>query len=291
MKHTQKFLIFTAAFSLGCSCLAFAEEADTYHLEPETVYQIDFQNDGTEDTFSFDTYTEETLDGMSRAVLNLTLNGATAGSYTADEWSYCWKVSQCPLEDGTVYLTAACISDNDWNTNLFVLKLEDQIFTPITDLVPLTRLAQDEQGTRLNTWARVNSVSHVEGNTFTAVWYENTKAAGNIEVLVTYALENGTFSLAKETYSMDETKDWTAWKSFTVQDAIGEASVAAYQVEPGETVHLTEYVKDNEKAYFKCVNEQGEEGWLPDADEYVSQTAEDGINLLCGYFEEAYYAG
>lgn len=291
MKRTHSYLIFTAAFCLSCACLAAAEEAGTYQLEPDTVYHLDFQKDGTEDSFYFQTYTEGKEQGESKGVLKLYLNDAIAADYTQDAWSYSWEVSQCPLSDGT-YLVASCLSDNDWNTNLLLLKEEAENFTVFEDLVPLTRQVENESGKWLSSWARVASMSDTSENTFTVIWYDTLKATGMLDIPVTYAVDGESVSVLEGSCKLDETKEWTAWQSFAVQKEIGtENAETAYQVEPGEIVHLTEYVKADETVYLKCVNENGEEGWLPDAADYISKCSEDGTRFFCGYFEEAVYAG
>lgn len=291
MKKKYTVMLFTAAVCLSCAVGVQGEELDSYTLEPEKEYSICFGEDDTEETFSFQTSVLGNEEEESHAVLDLYLNGSAAGSFTDESWSYDWRVSQCPLEGDGTYLLASSVSYNDWTSQFLLLKKNGSEFKGLIDLNVLTRQVDNETGKVLSGWARVSDVAATDENTFTVNWYDTCKITGVTCIPVTYTLEDGQIIVSQEPCKLDETMDWTAWQSFTVFDEKTEGASPVFQVEPGEVVHLTEYVKENEKIYFKCVNQDGQEGWLPDADDYISESVDNEYGYACGYFEEAFYAG
>lgn len=284
-------LFFLTAAFLSLAVTAQAEETADYVLEADTVYELDLQGDDTPEQFSFQTYTVDEAIGEAKAILELYLNDTLVNRITEDDWSYYWEVSQCPLADGRTYLLAASLSDNDWSPEVLLLEATENGFETILDLADLTRQDADETNRLLSYWARASVISDTAENTFTVDWLETFRATGMVTVPVTYVMEDGVVSLLNEPCVLDGTKNWTAWQTFDVLSSTEEGAAAAYQVVPGDVVQLTECCKVNENIYFKCINQNGEEGWLPDAESYDSQMTEDGQNILCGYFEEAIYAG
>lgn len=289
MKKCSVFLI-AASF---CFALNVQAEDFSYVLEPGCVYELDLSGDGTSEQFSFETYTMDEEAGASKAVLELYQNGTLVSSITEEDWSYYWEVSQCPLTDdnGRTYLLATCISDNDVSSDVLLLQAGEDGFEMVADLLALTRQEAEETSAFLSAWARASVVTDTEENTFTVDWFETFRATGAISVPVTYRMENGEVTLVNEPCVLDAAKDWTAWQDFDVLDGTEDGAAVTYHVTAGDVVHLTEYIKVKDRAYFKCINQDGAEGWLPDAEEYDSQMAEDGQRFLCGYFEEAIYGG
>lgn len=294
MKYKSKYAAF-AAFSafLGLAAAANAEESVTYSLEPEQSYELDLQGDGVMEQLSYKTYTIDEEIGESKAVLDIYLNDTLFWSITDESWSYHWQLCQCPLSDGNTYLLATSFSDNDWNSQVLLLEAADDSFETVADLTSLTRQEADEPGKLLSSWSRSFDIIDVQDSSFTVNWLDTLKATGGINIPVTYILKDGEVALAESFCHLDEEKEWTAWRAFDVMEGTsGDAAASVlYQVEPGDTVHLTEYVKVDEKVYVKCINQDGQEGWMPDAEDYYSEISEDGTDYLCGYFEEAIYAG
>lgn len=288
----KKNSIFLMTASL-CFALNVHAEDFSYVLEQGISYELDLQGGGTAEQFSFETYTVDEDAGEAKAVLELYRNGVLASTITEEEWSYYWEVSQCPLTgvNGRTYLLASCISDNDWSTEVLLLQATDDGFETTADLTVLTRQETEDTSAFLSAWARASAVTDAAENHFTVDWFETFRSTGAVTVPVTYTIEDGAVALVNEPCALDEAKDWTAWQPFEVLESTEESAAAVYEVAPGEIVHLTEYAKVNDRAYFKCINQAGEEGWMPDAEEYNSQTAEDGQTLLCGYFEETIYGG
>ena len=101
------------------------DSGTAYGLEPDTVYMLDFDGDGTQERFSFSTYTQEN-DGMSRAVLELSVDGQTVWSVTERlELSMACQ----PLDGGSaVYLAACSSSDNDWTSQALLLEYTGDSF-------------------------------------------------------------------------------------------------------------------------------------------------------------------
>lgn len=291
MGKIRKGLFFLTAAFWGLAVTAQAEKAADYVLEADTVYELDLQGDGTPEEFSFETYVADEEKSEEKGVMDFYVNGVLAGSITDEDRSYYWKVSQCPLADGNTCLLAASVSDSDWTPHILFLNVAEEGIEVVSDLVSLTRQTEEESDRLLSQWARGYAVSETDGNSFNVKWLEAFRATGNVYVSVTYTLKEGEIVQAEEKGMLEEQQNWTAWQTFDVLCSAEEGAAAAYQVVPGDVVHLSEYIKVNDKAYFKCTNQNGEEGWLPDAESYDSQMTEDGQNILCGYFEEAIYAG
>lgn len=291
MKKTIKGLVFLTAAICGLPAAVQAEELLDHVLEPEQVYELNLRGDETPETFSYKTYVTGEEDGESKAVLDLYLDQELVGSFTEETWSYCWRLSQCTLTDDRVYLLAASISDNDSSPQVLLLGAGEDGFETIADLAELTRQTDAEPGRLVSAWARTSAVSSANEDGFTVDWFETFRATGAVTVAVPYLLNEDGVTLADAPCLLDETQEWTAWQAFDVLSSTEENAAVAYQVAPGDVVHLTEYVHANGRAYLRCINQNGEEGWMPDAEEYDSQMAEDGQRFLCGYFEEAIYAG
>lgn len=259
-----------------------------YGLEPDTVYTLDLDGDGTGESFSFSTYTQEN-DGMSRAVLELSVDGQRVWSMTEESWSYLWRVSCCPMEDSAVYLTACCSADNDWTSQALLLEYTGDSFRPLADLCSLTRKSEEAPDNLLSAWARVGSVTAAEGNTVTLTWTETLMSTGIVSVPVTYEIAQGQVTQKAAPIPLDEQKVWTSRRSFEVMTEPGGDTVL-FQVSPGETVSLTGLTGVSGQSWIRCRNGQGQEGWFQDPEEYISEPAADGT-WMYGYFEEALFAG
>ncbi len=293
MKKTVKYLTLGTIAALGCiSVTASAEEEVSCTLEPNTVYEIDLQGDGTMEQLSYKTYTDEEKENESRAVLEIYINGKLSWSVTDETWSYYWDVDQCPMEDGSVYLLANSRSDNDWTNQTLLLAPAEDSYEVLADLSLLSRETEEEPDNLLSGWARCQGVASTEGNTITVNWLEMLIATGNITIPVTYEIGEDGVKQVDGSCRFDEPLEWTAWQTFNVfEEADIDSDKAAYVVEADDKVQLTEVMKTDGSWYIKCINADGEEGWFPDPEEYSSGLSGDGSEYLCGYFREAVYAG
>ena len=264
------------------------DSATAYGLEPDTDYMLDFDGDGTQERFSFSTYTQEN-DGMSRAVLELSMNGQTVWSVTDEAWSYQWRVSHWTAEDGSVYLAACSSSDNDWTSQALLLEYTGDSFAPLADLCALTRKSEDTPDNLLSAWARVSGVTAAEGNTVTLTWTETLMSAGIVSVPVTYEITGGQVTQNADPIPLDAQKVWTSGRTFEVMTEPG-SDTALFQVSPGETVSLTGLTGVSGQSWIRCRNSQGQEGWFPDPEEPISEIAADGT-WVYGYFQESMFAG
>lgn len=309
----KKMTIVLAAAALACSSVtAFAQEdasenAVTYAMEPETAYEIDLNGDGTLEKLSYKTYAAEETDENgalygSQAVLELYENDQLTDTLTDIGWSYFWSVDQCQLEDGTTLLLASSHSDNDWTNQSLLLSYGKEGFEVLADLSLVSRETGDliEEETNaaaediaVSAWGRCNGIYSAEGNRITVKWMDMSKATGTYCPLVTYEVADGKVTEAADIpVQMDAEETWTAWTSFEVLDSYDpENASVVYQVAVGDKVQLTEVIKIDGECYFKCINADGQEGWMPDAADYISEMNEDGSDWKCGYFEEAIYAG
>lgn len=305
----KKMTIVLAAAALGCCSVTVlaqedaSENAVTYAMEPETAYEIDLNGDGTLEKLSYKTYTSEETDeqgafSTSQAVLELYENDQLTDTLTDTEWSYFWSLDQCQLEDGTTLLLASSHSDNDWTNQSLLLSYGEDGFETLADLSLVSRetgdLTEEEtENMAVSGWGRCSGIYSVEGNRITVKWMDMAKATGTYYPLVTYEVADGKVTEAADIpVQMDAEETWTAWTSFEVLDSYdSENASVVYQVAVGDQIQLTEVIKIDGECYFKCINADGQEGWMPDAEDYISEMNEDGSDWKCGYFEEAIYAG
>lgn len=307
---SMKKLITATVLTGICSCSMFAlaeevypdhtqrsteSEADTssadqnpWILETDTTYDLDLDADGTAEAISFQSHMDDS-DDQCKAILDLYVNGQQVWSATDENWSYSWRVCQCPLEDGSACLLAASISDNDWTNQTLLLARTEDSFQVLADLSDLSRETEENTDRLLSGWARADSILSADGTSFTVAWYDTLYSAGMMQIPVTYEVTDGTVTQSEDPVSLDESKSWTVWHSFDVLDA-PESETLLYQATPGEILHLTGMQLLSGHRWLKCENESEQEGWFMDPEEFISETQEDG-NMLFGYFEEAAFAG
>lgn len=289
-------LTFAGVISLSLTASVMAEETNPYKMEAGVDYEVDLDGDGNTEFLSFLSYTDEgereNGEYYSEAVLDFFLNGDPFWSVRDEEWSYSWRVNYFELEDGKTYLMAASTSDNDWTNQVLLLGMDDESdsITTLADLTVMTRQTDSLADNSLGQWARAYEVYSTEGNSVTITWLTTLMHTGILHVPITYTITDDMVTMQDLPFSLDEEATWTAWRAFDVQVSPEDNSIA-YSVSPDEVVHLTEYTVHNEKAYVKCVNEQGQEGWCLEPDEMYGQVSEDGMSYLGGYFREALFAG
>lgn len=282
-----------AAATLSAFCFLIpvhAEEITSYEMEPDTIYGMDLDNDGIAEQVSYSTYTKEDSETGSRAVLELYKDGKLFWSTIDESWSYQWTLNSFTLADDRTYFVASSISNSDWTNMVLLLAADGESVTIMDDLVPLTCQSEDIPENMLSAWARAGCVTDAHENTFTVSWYDSLMSTGNIEIPVTYIIEDGKAVPASVSYALDDKKAWTAWMDFDVQTA-PDNETAAFHVAADEVVYLTEFTSIDGQAFLKCINENGQEGWYPDPEELYSMLSEDGESYLQGYFREAVFAG
>lgn len=303
MKHfPMKTYLLLTALSIPVMAASFtvsAEESNPYIMEPDTVYEIDIDNDGAAEQVSYSTWTDEAMvpsefeEGMeyvsSQAVLEVYVDSELFWTITEDDWSYIWKLDQFALENGKQYFIASSIADNDYTMQTLLLSSDSETLSVVCDLNDITCESETNSDYLLSSWSRSGNVVDVSGNTFTLNWCDAFMSTGNIVLPVTYVVEEDIVSLTEPPYALDSEALWTAWIDIAVQ-ASPEDETSVFHVAPNETVHLTEMTRYNGSPYFKCVNADGAEGWFKDPDHIVSQEAEDGSYLM-GFFLEAVFAG
>lgn len=291
-----------AALLLALSCLAapawaLAEEDPPYLMIPEEVYEMDLDGDGNTEAISYRSLEDYSEPENPSAALEIYKDGELFWNYDAPCQSYLWELASFPLADGSVCLLAVNKSDNDWNPMALVLSPTEggDTLTPLADLTKLTRQSDETPDNLLSGWARIGypAVLSAEGNSFTVPWTESLKATGNLEVRAEYECSGSSVKQKDAPLRLDEQRIWTAWRSFPVYDQ-PESAEAVFQVNPDDTVQLTEYNLINGKVYLKCVNEEGLEGWFPDSEEFIYQPSADAENpegIYQGYFKECVFAG
>lgn len=286
--------ILAAAVLALASSAAMAEEPRNYLLQPDEVYDIDIDGDGVSEEISYTSRTAE--ESGYQATLDLYINSEQIWSVT-EEMGYRWDLCQFTLEDGQQYFLASSLSDNDYTEQILLFTADASSVTVIGELTDLTRRSddnlvygtQDEQDRPLSAWARAGWVLDTSGNAFTLGWCDAYKSTGNTMLSLSYVIEDQTVAWKEGASLLDGEQVWTAWQSFDTQVS-PEDTTAAFHVSEDETVHLLEVVRYDNKDYFKCVNEDGQEGWYADPEEYQSSEQEDGSYLM-GYFDEAFFAG
>lgn len=290
-------VLLLALGSLSVPALARAESSLPYSMIPEESYEMDLDGDGKTETISYQTFENTSDPENSGATLEICKNGEVFWTYQAPCWSYSWELAGFPLADGSACLLAVNKADNDWNPQALVLSLTEEAdtFTPLADLTDLTRQSDEYPDNLLSGWARIGYpfVLSTGENTFTIPWTESLRSTGNLEVLADYELSGSSVIQKSAPLRLDEQRIWTAWKSFPVYDQ-PESAKTVFQVDPDDTVHLTEYNLVNGTVYLKCVNEEGLEGWFPDPEELVYQPSADAENpegIYQGYFKECVFAG
>ena len=268
---------------------------EQYIMTADTVYEMDLEGDGKTEQISYKTYDNDDGQGNCNAVLEIYKDGELFWTCTDSDWSYYWDLAGLSLADGTSCLLATSRSDNDWNPKALVLSMtaENDTLTVLADLTDLTRQSEENTGNLLSGWARTGypALLSAKDNTVTVPWTDTLKSTGNMTVYVDYEITGDTVIQQSAALSLDEQRVWTAWHEFDVYDA-PESENAAFHVSSDDTVRLTELTMVNGKSYLKCVNEDGEEGWFPDAEEYIHIPAEDNPEeYYQGYFKECIFAG
>lgn len=300
MKHTLRYAIYpfvlASSICIACSSSVFAEEMHPHRMEPNVEYAVDLDGDGTAENLSYLSYTNEVMDGEilnnSNAVLDLFLDKNPFWSITDEDWSYFWHLFKFELDDGRTYLMASSLSDNDWTNQVLILTKEpgmDEMHV-LDDLTSLTRSEGEITENKLGGWARATALESAEGNEFTVRWLLSTMSTGNIELAITYTLENGQITVKDAPITLIEPKEWTSWQNFDVQVSPEDSSIA-FHVAPKDKVTLTEFRVYNNHYYLKCQNAAGQEGWIYDPDDIISEMPEGSDIYLMGYFEEAIFAG
>lgn len=266
-----------------------------YVMEMDKVYELDLEGDGQTEQIYYKTYENSDDQGNCNAVLEIYNDGQLFWSYTDQTWSYYWDLSQFILADGATYLLACSHSDNDWTSQALVLSktAENDAFTVLADLTDLTRESEEHPDNLLSGWARTGyaGLLSVDENTLTVPWTENTKCTGNIAIYVDYEIADNAVTQLDAPFSLDEERTWTAWYEFDVFEEPG-STTPLFHVAADDVVTLTEITKINDQIYLKCVNSAGQEGWFPDAAEYVYTEAEESPEgFYQGYFKECIFAG
>lgn len=288
---TKQFFMITSvsALSLTFAPFASAEESDPYLMQPDAVYEMDLDGDGQMEQISYSTWMNEPENAGCQAVFEFYVNSDLLWSVTEETQSYYWELNQFALDDGQQYFLASCITDNDYNLQTLLFTADSASITMIDDLTLLTRESEEHPDALLSSWSRANSVLDASDNTFTLQWCDAFMSTGNNVVPVTYTISEGQVILKEGSCLLDEEQTWTAWIDFDVQVSPEDAT-HAFHVSPEETVRITELIRYNEHNYFKCINENGEEGWFADPESYVSSQSTDGTYLM-GYFYETFFAG
>lgn len=293
------FIFAALCIPFAASLSASAEEAMVHRMEPDKVYEIDMDQDGAPEEVYYTTWTEETyvktesddeeaLDS-SQGMIELYVDSELFWSAAEEEWSYFWHLSQFALEDGSQYFIASSITDNDYSIQTLLLAADSETLTPIGDLTELTRESDESADYTLSSWSRSGNVASVSGNSFSLNWCDAFMSTGNTIVSIPYTIDGTTVTQNEGPYLLDSEAVWTAWTEILVQ-ASPEDETSVFTVSPNDTVQLTEMIRYNDAFYFKCINEDGQEGWFKDPDHIVSQESEDGTYLM-GYFFEAVFAG
>lgn len=288
------------ALLLALSCLtapALAEEELPYIMLPDHIYEIDLDGDGSTEAISYRSLEDCSEPENPSAVLEIYKDGELFWSYDAPCRSYLWELANFSLADGSARLLAVNKAENDWNPMALVLSLaeESDALTPLADLTKLTRQSDETPDNLLSSWSRIGypAVLSAEGNTFTVPWTETLKATGNLDVRAEYECSGSSVRQKDAPLRLDKQRIWTAWRSFPVYDQ-PESTETVFQVNPGDTVQLTEYNLVNGNVYLKCVNGAGMEGWFPDPEEFIYQPSPDADNpegFYQGYFKECIFAG
>jgi hypothetical protein len=71
---------------------------------------------------------------------------------------------------------------------------------------------------------------------------------------------------------LDPNRIWTAWYEFDVYKEAGSSEVL-FHVAADDVISLTDMTAIDGQVYLKCTNAAGEEGWFPDAAEYLHKEA------------------
>lgn len=286
-----------SALALSSSFAAMAEETEKpeqedFRLQADTDYEIDLDQDGTAEQISFSTQEIIAENGTSQAEFQLYCNSELLFSQTEESQSYYWYLDQFFLDDQPYFL-ATCLSDNDYTAQQLLFTADTDSVTVLDDLTRISRNSEETPENPLSGWARYSYVDTVSENEFTLYWCEARNSTGIIMIPLTYEIdsesEEQTVKVKDGSSLLDEEQTWTVWKGFDVQKSPEDPTVV-YQTAPDEIVHLTEYLYQDGNAYFKCINEAGQEGWYADPDELFSETLEDG-SFVMGYFYETFFAG
>lgn len=273
-----------------------ADEADPFRMEANVSYELDLDGDGTAEEISYLTYTNEIMEGEmlnnSNAVLDLFLSGDPFWSVTDEDWTYHWNVFRLGSESGRSYILAASVSDNDWTNQVLILTREpgSSEMTVLADLTELTRSEESIIENKLGAWARAVNVLASSDTEFTVEWMLSTMGAGNISIGITYNITDDEITVKEGPYPLSNITEWTSWRDFEVQVSPEDTSTA-FRVSPEEKVSLTELAIYNNHYYLKCKNAQGQEGWIYDPDEIISERPEGSDTYLMGYFRESIFAG
>lgn len=278
------------------SCLTESQLYEEHAMLSDTVYEIDLDRDGQAESIYYHTYTGGAPEqGSSNAVLEIYNDGQLFWSYTDPNWSYNWDLSHFTLEDGSTYLLAVSKSDNDWSTQGLILALEtdNDTFSVLADLTELTRQADEAPANSLSSWSRIGygDLLTTTENIVSVPWTDNTKCTGNMTIYVDYEISENIVTQADTVLRLDENRTWTSWQEFDVYEEIGSSNVL-FHVSADDVVSLTEMTTVNGQTYLKCVNASGQEGWFPDAEEYLHmESSESPDGYYQGYFKECIFAG
>lgn len=262
----------------------------------DTVYDIDLDGDGQSEEIYYSTQTKETQDPYtSNAYLEIYKNGQLYWSHTDPDWSYYWDLGKFTLSDGKTYLLANSRSDNDWNSMSLVLTQlpGNDTLSVLADLTDFTRQTEDLPDNPLTSWSRTgySALLLTEDNVVTVPWTDVTKCTGNMTVFMNYEISDDMVTLTDGTLHLDEDRTWTAWHEFDVYKEAGSPEVL-FHVAAEDVVSLTEMTTIDGQIYLKCINAAGEEGWFPDASEYIQKEAsESPEGFYQGYFKECIFAG
>lgn len=263
-------------------------------LMPDTVYDLDLDGDGQTEAIYYTTYTDESQQS-SNAVLEIYKDGQLYWSYSDPDWSYYWDMAKFTLADGKTYFLTNSRSDNDWNSKSLVLSKDsgNDSLTVLADLTQITRRTEELAHNPLSGWSRVGYAALLSSqeNIVTVPWTDNTKSTGNMTVYVDYKITEEEVSPADTILSLDENRTWTAWYEFDVFTEPGSSEVS-FHVSADDVVSLSQMTSIDGKTYLKCINAKGQEGWFPDAEEYLhSESSESPDGFYQGYFKECIFAG
>lgn len=261
----------------------------------DTVYDLDLDGDGQTEEIYYSTQTLETQDPYtSRAQLDIYKNGQLFWSHTDPDWSYYWDLGKFTLSDGKTYLLANSRSDNDWNSMSLVLTQfpGNDTLSVLANLVDFTRQTDELPGNPLTGWSRTgySALLSAKDNVVTVPWSDVTKATGNMTVFMDYEISGDMVTPLPAT-RLDPNRIWTAWYEFDVYKEAGSSEVL-FHVAADDVISLTDMTAIDGQVYLKCTNAAGEEGWFPDAAEYLHKEApETPEGFYQGYFKECIFAG
>lgn len=270
------------------------EEEDPYIMISGETYEMDLDGDGTMETVSYESFTAEVpatvekhgFEGVwSCADMFLYVNGESVGELMEEDWSYQWKVCQCPMENGKTYLVAESTGDNDWTSSLLLLSVEDGEIVVVADLLALTREEAEGDGRLISGWGRGGDVAEIGETTFKVKWCDALMSAGNLVFPVEYEVTEEGVVQKDGPYALDAEQEWTPLTDIPVVKEPGSEEEVFTAVK-GEKIHLTAITKVEGVYYLQCETTNGDIGWIRDLDEMLVH--EDGTY---SYFAESLFAG